>query len=285
MKFKNKILCYFLIGVSAAVQGVGISLFLEPYGIAPGGVTGIAMMISHFTGFKTGSLILLINLPLLMASFFFFGKVFFARTLFATILVSAFTDLFSNFPPVGDDRIISAIAGGALIALSLGIIFRAGGSTGGVDVVVRFLRKAFPQLKAGSIFLMVDGVICSLMGIVFANINNALYAFVALGVCSKLLDYVLYGGDEAKLVFIFSEKSEDIMKNLLIRLEVGASYITGEGGFSGNKRKIIMCAIRKSVFPKLEELVKGCDEKSFMVVSSASEIYGKGFKNYGEMPL
>ena len=285
MLLKNRFFCYFLIVLGAIAQGIGIGLFLDPYGIAPGGVMGIAIMISNFTGFQTGSLILLINLPLLAAAFFFFGRSFFVRTTVATFLVSVSVDIFSEFTPPSDDRIICAIAGGALIAFSLGIIFHAGGSTGGMDIIVRFLRKAFPHLKSGTIFLIIDGIICVFMGVVFKNVNNALYAFVALAVCSKLLDLILYGADEAKLVFIFTEKSEKIMKSLLLNLEVGASYLSGEGGFSGENKKIIMCAIKKSRFPKLSQIVKEIDDKSFMVVSSASEIYGKGFKKYNEILL
>lgn len=285
MKVKNVFLSYLLIVFGAVAQGVGVGLFLDPYGIAPGGVMGIAIMISKFTGFKTGSLILLINLPLLAVSFFFFGKTFFTRTLVATVLVSASIDLFSTFPPASEDKLLCSLAGGALIAISLGAVFHAGGSTGGMDIIVRFLRKALPQLKSGTIFLIVDGAICFLSGFVFKDINTALYAFVALAVSSKLLDFVLYGSDEAKLVFVFSEKNEEIMKHLLVKLEVGASYLSGEGGFYGSEQKIIMCAIKKSRFPKLEEVVKSVDSKSFMVVSSASEIYGKGFKNYNELLL
>ena len=274
-----------MIFLGAVAQGVGVGLFLDPYGIAPGGVTGIAIMISKFTDCKTGSLILLINLPLPAAAFFCLGRTFFVRTTVATFLVSVFVDIFSGFSPPSSDRIICAIAGGTLIAISLGLIFHAGGSTGGMDIVVRFLRNSFPHVKSGTIFLAIDGIICLLMGVVFRNINNALYAFVALAVNSKLLDFFLYGSDEAKLVFIFSEKSEKIMKSLLMNLDVGASYLTGEGGFSGNRQKIIMCAIKKSRFPKLSEIVKSVDQCSFMVVSSASEIYGKGFKNYNELLL
>jgi len=285
MLLKNKFFCYLAIVLGALAQGIGIGLFLDPYGMAPGGVMGIAIMISKFTGFQTGSLILIINLPLLASAFFFFGRSFFVRTTVATLLVSLSVDFFSKITPPSEDRIICAVAGGSLIAISLGVIFKAGGSTGGMDIIVRFLRKSFPHLKSGTIFLIVDGIICAFMGIAFRNVNNALYAFVALAVCSRLLDLILYGADEAKLVFIFSDKSDKIMKSLLVNLEVGASYLTGEGGFSGNKQKIIMCAIKKSRFPKLSEIVKDIDEKSFMVVSSASEIYGKGFKKYNELLL
>ena len=283
--FRKKFLNYVMIAFGSVCQGIGVGMFLEPYGIAPGGVMGISIMVSKLTGATTGSLMLLINLPLLAASFFLFGRIFFTRTVAATFLVSAAIDFFSRFSPPSEDRILCAVAGGALVAFSIGIIFRAGGSTGGMDVVVKFLRKKFPQLKSGTLFLIVDGIISAASGFVFKNVNNALYAFVALFVSTRLLDFVLYGADEARLVFSFSNKNEEIIKHILLRLDAGASYILGEGGFSGEGQKIIMCAIKKSRFPRLEEIVKSIDESSFMVVSSASEIFGKGFKSYNKLLL
>ena len=282
---KSRLFCYTLMVLGAAVQGVGVSLFLEPYGIAPGGVMGISIMISKFIPVGTGTIMILINLPLLAVSYKFLGRTFFARTLFSTLLCSAFIDFFSRFSPASDDKILCSVAGGALIAVSLGIIFQAGGSTGGMDIIVRFLRNAFPQLKSGTLFLILDGFICLISAVVFRNINNALYALVALAVCSRLLDFLLYGADEARLVFIFSKKSDDIMHRLLIKTNSGASFLSGEGGFTGEKTKIIMCAIKKSRYNKLEKIVKETDNNAFMIVTSANEIFGKGFKNYSELLL
>ncbi len=280
---KKHTLSFFMIFLGAIAQGIGVSIFLDPYGIAPGGVMGIAIMLSRFIPIKTGTIILLINIPLLVASYFSFGREFFVKTLVATVLTSVSIDLFSGVGAVSDDILLCAVAGGALVALSIGIIFKAGGTTGGMDIIVRYLRRSFPHLKSGTIFLIVDGIICAISGLVFRDISFAFYSFVSLGVSSKLLDFVLYGSDEAKLVFIFSEKNGEIMKKLLISIEVGATNIHGEGGFTKNSQNIIMCAIKKSRYPKLEKAVKEIDPKSFMVVTSASEIYGKGFKNYSDL--
>lgn len=280
----KKNLCQYLMIIFGAIaQGIGVSIFLDPYGIAPGGVMGIAIMLSRFVPVKTGTIILLINVPLLVTSYFFFGREFFVKTLVATLLTSFSIDLFAKFNPVSDDILLCSVAGGALVALSIGVIFKAGGTTGGMDIVVRFLRRGFPHLKSGTIFLIVDGIICAISGVVFKDISFAFYSFLSLGVSSKLLDFVLYGSDEAKLVFIFSEKNSEILKKLLLSIEVGATNIHGEGGFSQNQQNIIICAIKKSRYPKLEKAVKETDPKSFMVVTSASEIYGKGFKNYSDL--
>lgn len=282
---KRIMLDYLVMTIGAVIQGIAVGIFLEPFGIAPGGVLGIAVMLSKIIRIKTGTLILLINIPLLISAFFFLGKKFFVRTMYATVLSSVFIDYFSTFKIVFDDILLCAVTGGGLVAISLGLIFKSGGTTGGVDIIVRFLRLAFSHLKSGLIFFLVDGAVCVIMGLVNQNFNTAFYSFVALGVSSKLLDLVLYGSDEAKLVFIFSEKHDEIMKKLLISLDLGASYISGEGGFSQKEQKIIMCAIKKSRYPKLEKTIKSIDEKSFMVVSSASEVYGKGFKNYSDLLL
>lgn len=286
MKFlKTRAGNYLLIVVGSVIYGAGVGLFLTPHGIAPGGVTGISIMLNKFTGVTVGAFVMLINLPLLAVAFFKLGKRFFVRTLWATTLSSAAIDYFSSFGAASGELILSALAGGALMAVAVGLIFHAGGTTGGSDIVVKFLRRRYPHIKSGTIFLLIDGAISIASGFVFRDVDMALYALAALTVSSMVLDFVLYGADEAKLIFIFSEKSSEIMAKILGTLDSGASFVTGYGGYSGEKREIIMCALKKQRFSKLSEIVMETDEKAFMVVSSASEIYGSGFMGYGRARL
>lgn len=276
---------YLLIIIGAVAYGAGVGLFLEPYHIAPGGVTGISIMVSNFTGISTGALILLINLPLLLLALVKMGGEFFVKTLVATAVASAAIDRFSQVGAVCSERMISAFAGGALMAASMGLIFRCGGTTGGSDIVVRLLRRRYPHIKSGTVFLVIDGIISVTSGLVFRNLEVALYALSALTVSSKVLDFVLYGTDEAKLVFIFSEKSGLIMEKILRDLDAGASFISGNGGYSGREEHIIMCALKKPRLGKLSDIVKETDGSAFMVVSSATEIYGVNFKGYSSSRL
>lgn len=277
---KNRVGNYLLLIFGSLIYGLSVGMFLEPKSIAPGGVTGVSIMINSVIDISVGTLVLVINIPLLIIAFFKLGREFFIKTLVTILMVSFFIDFFSRFGPASDEYILCALAGGALLAIGIGLIFHGGGTTGGSDIIVKMLRRKYPHIKTGTLFIIIDGIIASASGIVFGEIEIALYALIALLVCSSVLDFVLYGADEAKLVFIFSDKNIEIMDKIITTLDAGASFISGQGGYTKKDRKVIICALKKQRLPKLNDIVKETDDKAFMVISSASEIFGVGFKGY-----
>ena len=182
--------------------------------------------------------------------------------------------------PLTDDLFLAALAGGALMALGIGLVFRGGGTTGGSDIVTKFLRLKYKHVKTGSVFLAVDSVVVVLSAIIFHDIEVALYAALSLVVSATVLDRVLYGTDEAKLVYIISDKGDEIADVLMSRLDVGVTYLEGQGAYTGNDKKVLMCAAHKRAFPRIREVVTDVDDVAFMIVSSAQEIFGEGFKNH-----
>ena len=166
------------------------------------------------------------------------------------------------------------------MALAIGWVFKAGATTGGIDIIIKVLRLKIPHLKTGSLYLMMDAAVVTLSAFVFKDIDRALYAGGVVLVASFLLDVVLYGRDEAKLIYIISDKSENIAKRLLEELDIGVTYMQGSGAYSGKDKKVIMCVMRKPLSPKAEEIVKQEDHQAFMIVTSAMEIYGEGYKSY-----
>lgn len=275
--------------VASIIYSLGISLFFSPNALAPGGASGMAIIINHLTGIGTGLLIVLINTPLFIAGYFVIGKLFLLKTAFAVLVSSFFIDFWPDiipqYVPVTNDKFLAAIAGAVLSAVGIGLIFRFGGSTGGTDIITKLLRKRIPSLKTGNLFLIVDSCIIIASVIALGNLENALYAGIALFLTTFILDKVLYGTDEAKLLIIISSCPERIAKLILEEIDAGVTFVDGAGAYTGEDKKIIICAIKKQLFHRTKQLVCKEDPNSFMIVSNASEIFGKGYKVHGSEEL
>ena len=280
ISMKKMIKDYVLITIACAVYSVAISMFLDPNSLAPGGVTGIAIILNRLIPVETGTLILLINIPILLLGAWKFGLRFSLSTIYSTVLISLFTNLLTNVKVVTSDPLLAALVGGSLSAIGIGWVFKAGATTGGTDIIIKLLRIKMPHLRTGGLFLAMDAVIVALSAFVFKDIDVALYAGLTVFVISLVLDLVLYGRDEAKLMFIISDKSEEITRRLLEELDIGVTHMRGSGAFSGKDKQVILCDEKKSIAPKTEVIVKEEDPQAFMIITSATEIYGEGYKSY-----
>ena len=282
MKTKAKLFLQLVtISLGCVAYASGLILFLNPNDLAPGGVSGVSIMLNRFIPVEVGTLILLFNIPLLIIAFIKFGAKFTAMTAFATALSSTIMDLMGAFLPpdyaVTKDKLLAGIFGGALMAFGMGVIFRAGGTTGGSDILIRLLRRKFRHLKTSTIFLITDCIIVGVSALVFGNIEAALYAGIALAVNSTVLDYVLYGSNGARMIFIVTEHPDEINKVLTEKVNTGSTVIKGEGAYTGREKTILMVVAKKHRFPKIRDAVGAADPNSFMIVSSASEIFGNGY--------
>lgn len=271
---------YLLITAGAAIYAVGVSLFLDPNNLAPGGVTGISIMVNRFVNISTGTLILVLNIPVLLLGMMKFGWRFLITTCYSLLMISIFTNLLAPFGAATEDALLAAIAGGSLVAVGIGFTFKAGATSGGTDIIVKCLRLKFKHLKSSFLFMAVDAAVVAASAIVFQNLNTAMYAGMAVFISSLVMDMVLYGRDGAKLIYIISDKPDQIAKRLLDDLGVGATYIAGSGAYSNMDKKIIMCVMRKQIAPQAEDIVKEEDKDAFMIVTSANEIFGEGYKSY-----
>lgn len=262
------------------IYSIGVALFLDPNNLAPGGVTGVSILLNRLSGIETGSLILLLNVPLLLTAWKLFGIRMVTGTLVILALVSVFTNILERFPAVTDDLLLAAIGGGGCMAIGLGLVMKNGFTTGGTDIVVKILRLRWPHIKTASLFLLVDLLVVTLSIPVFGNFEKSMYALVSLGIMSRVLDFVLYGRDEANLIYIISDKPTEIANAFMEELEVGVTYLEGEGAYTNKKKEILMCVMKKRIAPKAEEVVKLIDVNAFMIVTSANEIFGLGYKSY-----
>lgn len=270
---------YIVITVASGIYAVAVSLFLDPNSLAPGGVTGIAIILNRLTGLETGTWVLLINIPIIAVGTWKFGLRFILSTMYCTAVTSLFINLLAPFGALTTDPFLAALVGGALMAVGIGFVFKSGATTGGTDIIIKLLRLKFPHLKTGSLFLMTDAVIVTASAFVFKNVDVALYAGLVVVINSVLLDVVLYGRDGAKLIFIISDNHEQITKRILEEMDIGVTYITGSGAYSGKGKNVIMCVMKKQLSPKAEEIVREEDPLAFMIVTSATEIFGEGYKS------
>ena len=277
--WKRRVADYLTLTVGAMIYAISISLFLDPNSLAPGGVTGISIILNRITGVETGTLMFAVNIPILLLGMWKFGWKFILSTLYCTFLGSLFTNLLTPLGAVTRDPLLAALAGGALMALSLGLIFKAGATSGGTDIIIKLLRIRIPHLKTGVLFLVTVATIVTASAVVLKDIDTALYAGLVVIVNSILFDVVLYGRDGAKMLFIVSDCPEAIVKRLLEDLDVGVTYLSGRGAYSEKEKDVVLCVMKKHLSPKAEEIIRQEDPKAFMIVASASEIYGEGYKN------
>ncbi len=265
--------------IGTFIYSAGVGLFLDPNGLAPGGVVGISVIVSHIFGGATGTWYFLFNIPIVLLGWWQFGGRFIIWSFLSVLFNSLFTNLFSVFPAVTNEYLLAALAGSILTGVGIGIVLRSGATTGGTDIIIKVLRRKYPAIKTSTFFMVVDVCIVAAAGILFRDFNIAMYAFIAVVVAGRVMDYVLYGKDEATLVFIISDKADSVLARILEEISAGATILTGRGAYSQNEKNIIMCVVKKRTTPDLEDIVKEEDSHAFMIVTSASEIYGEGYKN------
>jgi len=252
MKYKKLLTDIVLITTGCFIYAFGIALFLDPNELTPAGISGLAIVANHWieqsfglTPISTGTMIIIFNVPILILGIWKLGGRFFVSTIIATSLSSVFIDLLKLYgKALTNDLLLASILGGAFMSLGIGLVFRAGATTGGSDVIVRVLRTKFRYIKTGVMFWFIDGVVVLISALSFGKIEVLLYAVITLTVQTVVMDKVLYGADSAKLLYIVSDKQEEISAFLLTKLETGVTLINATGAYTGNKKKVVMCVVK-----------------------------------------
>lgn len=281
----KKIFRYVFITFTAALYAVGIALFLNPNNLAPGGISGIAIILKKmFPGLPgVGMLILLINIPILAVGIKKFGIKFILSTMYSLIVSSVLIDILPivfNVNGVTDNKMLASVIGGATFGLGMGLMFRLDTTTGGLDIIVKIIKQKKPHLKTGQIYFLLDVVILAASAMAFKDVEVALYAAIAIYVSTVVMDRAIYGGDEATLVYIISEKRELIARRMMKEANVGATMIQAKGAYSNETTEVIMCVMKKQTLVKVRNILKQTDSGAFMIVSSANEVFGQGFKDH-----
>ena len=166
------------------------------------------------------------------------------------------------------------------MAIGIGLVFKAGATSGGTDILIKLLRLKYPFIKTGALFFLTDACIVALSGVVFQDLDVALYAGLVVVINSLLMDVVLYGRDEAKLLIIISDCHEEICRRILEEMDIGVTFLEGSGAYSKKDKSVILCAVKKQRSYRAEEIVRQEDPSAFMIITNATEIYGEGYKSF-----
>lgn len=284
MKYKvlGEVRRYVLIVFGSAMFALGFDLFLSPNGINCGGISGFAMVILNVWDFTSiGVLSAAINIPLFILGLKKVGKQFFFGSLIGMTVSSVLIDYLAPILPVMHiDMMVSALLGGAVTGAGLGIVFAEGASTGGTDILGRLLKRVMRNVPIGKVMLMMDIVVITLTGVVFKDINNALYSAITLTVSSVVLDKVVYGADYSKVAWIISDSFEEIATRIDKDLDRGVTLIDAQGFYTRKDKSILLCAMKRKQVAELKELVHSIDPSAFVILQDAHQVLGDGFKRY-----
>ncbi len=274
------------ITAGCALFGLGFNLFLAPSDLNVGGISGLSMVIVEILGVGTiGALSMIINLPLFAIGGLKIGRSFFFNSLYGMAALSLFIDLFSKLPVPETEVLIGALYGGVICGFGLGVVFSAGGSTGGSDIIVRLLKLKYQNVPIGIINTVFDMVVAVLTGIVFKDLNTTLYSGVAIFACGRVIDAVVYKFDYSKVAIVISKHYDEIAKQIGSELHRGATFLDGQGVYSGQETKVILTAVKKQQISDLKQLVVDIDPDAFIIVQEAHQVLGDGFARYSKFNL
>jgi len=264
---------------------MSLNMFLLPSKIVLGGMTGIATVLNLFFGAPVGITIIILNIPLIIANTFFFGKGFLRRTVIGVITTSLASDILTVFPITETDPLLCSILGGLSMGAAVGILIARGYTTGGTDLVACLVKLKWKGASTGTLVMMCDLVIIVGAALVTENISGLFYSVICTWISGRVLDVILSGARQAGQAFIITSKPDETVALILKRLDRGVTVLHGEGGYTGEERRVIMCAVPKRELFYLKELVAECDPGAFLVIADATEVTGKGFvsRAAGEM--
>ncbi len=296
---------YVVITFGCILYSLGISLFIKPADLSAGGMTGISIILNFvFPAIDQGIWLIILNIPMLILGIIYFGWKFILSTGYATILSALLMallnmifgpDMLNLLPLTAIQEIdhtsamlINATVGGVLFGVGMGLIFRMGATTAGMDIPVKLLRKKFRHVQTGMISMGSDLVIvlCSLF-VTDGDLEKLFYTVLSVVVFTVVFDWVLYGGNSAKTIFIITDKDkyEAITDRILVELDTGATILDAKGAYTKEEKVMLVCVVKPHLYPRLRDVVKEEDKKAFMIICSAKEIYGEGYKNQDDAEL
>lgn len=270
------ILAYVYIIIGAAIVAVGFNVFLLPNEVASGGVSGISTILKGVFGWEPGFVQYAFNIPLFISGVIFLGKQFGARSLAGTLTLPLFVILTSNWEPATLNPLLGALFGGISVGVGLGIVFRGNASTGGTDLAAQIIAK-YTGLTLGTSVMLIDGLIVLSAALVF-DVEKGLYALIGLFVTTKTIDIIQLGFSQSKMVYIITNKQEEIRDAIYTEINRGVTKLPAVGGYTDAEKPILLVVVYQTEFSKLKHVIKAVDPSAFVIVSDAYEVLGEGFK-------
>lgn len=286
MKAWKSMLWFGRIIFAAVLFALGFDLFLLPNELNAGGISGLAMVLVEFLGFGTvGAVVTVANLPLFALGGIKLGRRFFVGSMVGMIALSVFLDAFALISPPETEPLLGTLYGGLLCGLGAGVVFSAGASTGGSDIIVRLLKLRFQNVPIGQITICFDLVVAALTGLAFRDITKALYSGVAIFVTGQVLDAVVYRFDYSRVALIISAEHEKIAAAIARELRRGVTFLEGQGAYSGKATRVVLTAVRRQQLAELKKTVVAIDPGAFIIVQEAHQVLGDGFSRYSRESL
>lgn len=289
---KEWFFAYGLILIGTFLMAVGFVFFISPYKFAPGGVYGVAIVIHHLTvgmfdflpdGLPIGMTALAMDIPLTIIGTKVLGPRFGAKTVVGFVSLAIFTDVLESFwgnkALVEGQPLLSAIYGGLLVGVGLGLIFKTKATSGGSDIIAMIIGK-YTKLPLGQLLMFVDGAIVMLTIVAFKDWSLPLLSLIIIFITGKVIDIVLQGMGHNKGIMIISEKYEDIKQKIIKDIDRGGTILPAKGLFKDNDRKIIFSVLSRREVEVLKDYIRKIDEKAFVIIFEANEVLGKGFKSW-----
>lgn len=273
--------------IGGLIFSFGFALFLMPYGLNAGGVTGLAMVIGHLLRLDSfvGTISIAINLPLFLLAGIKIGKRFFWGSLLGMAVSSVFIDIFALIPVPQVDVVLAIVYGGLLCGLGIGMVFASGTSTGGADIIVRLLKLRLRNVPVGTISLVIDLTVAVLTGIVFGNIVNTLYTGITVFLSTRIMDVVIYRFDYSKVALIITKEYELVAQVISDKLGRGATYLHGQGTYTREDTKVVLTAVKRQQLAELKDIVIQIDPNAFIIVQEAHQVLGDGFARHSKDSL
>lgn len=261
-------------------MGISINMFLNPHNIAPGGLTGVSIIINTLTGIPIWLINISVDIPLFLFAFRILGKQDASKTLLGIIFLTLSLKLTENltYVHITDDILLSSISGGIILGAALGLIFRINGSTGGTDLIALLANKFFPSLSIPTLMGFADGCVVILSGIVSRNIETALYSAISLYIIVKVSDIMVEGINTSSSFIIISDKYMEIGNAITDELKRGATILKGQGLYTGYEKNVLLVVVSKKQVITLRRLIKRIDPNSFIIISDIFDVLGEGFK-------
>lgn len=278
MKLKKIILEIIGTIIGAFVMAIGIALFLLPNQLSSGGISGIATITYYLLNIPMGTMIILINIPLFIMAIYKIGKSFFVKSMVGTISLSVFIDLLDKLEPLTNDRFLACIYGGIVIGLGTAIILKVSSSTGGTDLISYIAKEYKPTLSMSRAIIILDTFIISLNVFFFKEIEIGLYSAISIYLMGKMIDILFEGIYFTKLLFIISDKNEEIATQIAEKIKRGTTGLLGKGMYTKEEKLVLMCAASRKDITKIKIIARKIDPQSFMVITNAREVVGLGFK-------
>jgi len=285
---------YSLILTGTFIMAAGFVFFISPYKFAPGGVYGISIVLHHLTvgvfdflpdGLPIGLTALCFDIPLTLLGIKILGPRFGIKTVVGFVSTAIFVDVLEYFwgnkPLVENDPLLSAIFGGVLVGIGLGLVFKSKATSGGSDIIAMIIAK-YTRLPLGQLMIYVDSAIVLISLVAFKDWSIPLYSWIIIFICGKIIDIILDGINFEKALIIISEKHEEIRNKIITDLQRGGTFIAGKGMYNNDEKKLIYTVLTRREVAILKDYINEIDPKAFVTVIDANEILGEGFKSLNE---